>query len=118
MADEVSAAGGRVVWVVATAAGRLTPFGALAALLPPEMATVHPALVPNLVTGRLRDLAGPAPLLLVVDDAQLLDDHSAAVVLALVTSEVCRTLATVRPRRRPPTWSPRCGRTGCWTGST
>ncbi len=96
VADEVSAAGGRVVWVVATAAGRLTPFGALAALLPPEMATVHPALVPNLVTGRLRDLAGPAPLLLVVDDAQLLDDHSAAVVLALVTSEVCRTLATVR----------------------
>jgi DNA-binding CsgD family transcriptional regulator len=96
VADEVTAAGGRVVWVVATAAGRLTPFGALAALLPPEMGTVHPALVPHLVTRRLRELAGPAPVLLVVDDAQLLDDHSAAVVLALVTGRVCRTLATVR----------------------
>jgi len=100
VADEVAAAGGRVVWVVATVAGRLTPFGALAPLLPPEMATVHPALVPTLVAGRLRELAGPAPVLLVVDDAQLLDDHSAAVVLALVTGEVCRTLATVRADAR------------------
>jgi DNA-binding CsgD family transcriptional regulator len=96
VADEVTAGGGRVVWVVATAAGRLTPFGALAPLLPPEMATVHPALVPNLVTRRLAELAGPAPVLLVVDDAQLLDDHSAAAVLALVTGQVCRTVATVR----------------------
>ncbi len=96
VAEEVSAAGGQVVWVVATAAGRLTPFGALAGLLPPEMSTVHPALVPNLVTRRLRELAGPGPVLLVVDDAQLLDEHSAAAVLALVAGRVCTTLATVR----------------------
>lgn len=96
VAHEVGAAGGQVVWVVATAAGRLTPFGALAGLLPPEMATVHPALVPNLVSRRLRELAGTAPVLLVVDDAQLLDEHSAAAVLALVTGRVCAAVATVR----------------------
>ena len=34
-----------VAWIMATTASRPTPFGALTRLLPPEMATIHPALV-------------------------------------------------------------------------
>ncbi len=96
VADEVAGHVGTVVWTVATAAGRTIPFGALAPLLPPEMATVHPALVPNLVGRRLAELASDRPALLVVDDARQLDEHSAAALLALVTGRACRTLATVR----------------------
>ena len=83
-------------WIVATAASRLVPFGALGALLPADMATVHPALVPSLVAKRLRELARGGSPLLAIDDAQLLDDHSAAAVLALVTGRTARLLATVR----------------------
>lgn len=83
-------------WIVATAASRLIPFGALGALLPSDMATVHPALVPSLVADRLRRLTRGGSPLIAIDDAQLLDDHSAAVVLALVTGGTARLLATVR----------------------
>ncbi len=42
-----------------------------------------------------RRLAGDRPPLLVVDDAQQLEEHSAAALLTLVTGHACRTLATV-----------------------
>ncbi|CAA9249265.1 MAG: hypothetical protein AVDCRST_MAG41-1845, partial [uncultured Corynebacteriales bacterium] len=96
VAEEVSGHVGAVLWTVATAAARPIPFGALAPLLPADLAGVHPALVPNLVGRRLRELAGDRPALLVIDDAQLLDEHSAAAVLTLVTGRGCRVLATVR----------------------
>lgn len=76
------------VWIRATEASRQIPFGALGRLLPAEMSTVHPALVPQLVAERLRaDNSGRFPML-VVDDAQLLDEASAATVLALVGAGV------------------------------
>lgn len=84
------------VWIRATEASRQIPFGALGALLPAQMSTLHPALVPEFVAGRLRERGGGRLPLLVVDDAQLLDDSSAATVLALVTGAGARVLATVR----------------------
>lgn len=78
------------VWLRATEAARTVPFGALGPLLPTDLAGVHPALVPVLVAERLREQV------LVVDDAQLLDDASAATVLALVAEWGVPLLATLR----------------------
>jgi hypothetical protein len=88
------------VWILTTVASGLTPFGVLGPLLPPDFANVHRALVPQLVTRRLREAAGGRPLL-VVDDAQLLDEHSAAVVLSMVAAGDARLLATIATGWRP-----------------
>ncbi len=91
-----------VAWIVATAAGRSTPLGALAPLLPPDLATIHPALVAQHVSTRLRELSrsaehrAPGPPVLVVDDTQLLDAQSAAVLLSLVGARSLRLLGTMR----------------------
>ncbi len=94
-----------VGWVVATAASRGTPLGALATLLPSDLATIHPALVAQHVDARLRELGpGPrssAPPVLVVDDAQLLDAQSAAVLLSLVSARAVRLLVTMRSGDAP-----------------
>ncbi len=95
-----------VAWLVATAASKLTPLGALTALLPPDLATIHPALVAQHVSTRLRELSrserrsNVAPVL-VVDDAQLLDHQSAAVLLSLVSAKSLRLLATMRVGESP-----------------
>ena len=100
-----------VAWLMATAASRATPLGVLSRLLPPDLATIHPALVAQHVSNRLRELsseqrsAAPAravaPPVLVVDDAQLLDAQSAAVLLSLVTAKSVRLLATMRAGSNP-----------------
>ena len=96
VADDVERAGDRVERVVATAASRSIPFGALATLLPEDVNALHPALVLGAIVRRQRELGGARPTLVVVDDAHLLDDHSAAALLGLVTSGAGRVLATVR----------------------
>ncbi|MET9229623.1 helix-turn-helix transcriptional regulator [Lentzea sp. NPDC003310] len=79
VARAVAAASRREVrWVVATRTSRSIPFGALAALLPPDLTDPHP--VP--VLHALRRALGPRSLL-VVDDAHLLDEASATTLLAL-----------------------------------
>jgi DNA-binding CsgD family transcriptional regulator len=89
-----------VVWIVATEAGRGMPFAALAPLMPPDVTAVHPAIVPNLVAGRIAELVEASgrrgPPLLVLDDAHQLDEQSAACVLGLVAHQSVRLLATVR----------------------
>ena len=101
-----------VAWLMATAASRATPLGVLSRLLPPDLATIHPALVAQHVSTRLRELssrrsdpplrlARVAPPVLVVDDAQLLDAQSAAVLLSLVTAKSVRLLATMRAGSNP-----------------
>ena len=102
VADRCREVGQTVVWMVATEAGRGMPFGALAPLMPGDVTALHPALVPSLVGRRLAELAGAAAEpsrtlpLLVVDDAHLLDEASAACVLGLVTNRSARVLVTVR----------------------
>ena len=84
------AAGGDVEWVVATEAGRGTPFGALSVLLPDDVADLHPARV----LGALRRRFGARRPLIVVDDAHLLDEASAATVLGLASTRAARLLVT------------------------
>lgn len=97
-----------VAWLMATRASRSTPLGALGGLLPPDLATIHPALVAQHVSTRLRELSRTAPPprrtappVLVVDDAQLLDPQSAAVLLSLVSAKSVRLLGTMRAGETP-----------------
>lgn len=102
VADRARATGDQVAWAVATAASRPTPFGAIAPLLPDDLVTLHPALVLGRVAKRLRPPEARRPPLVVVDDAHLLDDQSAAVVLGLASTEAARIVATVRTGATPP----------------
>lgn len=66
---------------------------------------------------RGRDKPTVKPLLL-VDDAQLLDDHSAAALLSVVHQRGARALVTVRLGGRPPDAVTALWKTACSTGST
>ena len=94
-----------VAWIVATSASRSIPLGALTRLLPPDLATIHPALVAQHVSTRLRELSrdqrSTAAPVLVVDDLQLLDPQSAAVLLSLVGAKSVRLLGTMRSGENP-----------------
>ena len=102
LAHRVARSGERVEWIVATAASRPMPFGALAPLLPDDLATLHPALVLGALARHLRASGGRRPPLIVVEDAHLLDDASAATVLGLVTAGAARVLVTVREGHPAP----------------
>ena len=95
-AERLTAGGAYVAWVVATSASRSMAFGALAPLLPDDLASLHPALVMGAVARRLREVAADRPIVVVVDDAHHLDDQSAATVLGLVTGGAARLLLTMR----------------------
>lgn len=95
-----------VGWVVATAASRTIPLGALGSLLPADLASIHPALIVQHVDTRLRELGRAdhrrtAAPVLVLDDAQLLDAQSAAVLLSLVAAKSLRLLVTMRSGSSP-----------------
>ena len=96
VADRTRADGGNVMWTVATEASRNIPFGALAVLVPDDVTSFHPVLAIGLFGRRLRALGGGQPALLVVDDAQLLDDQSAVTLLGLVCTGAAKALVTVR----------------------
>ena len=83
--------------VVATAAAATIPFGAVSHLLPGGGPPTIADFIAALRDGRL----GAAPTVL-VDDAQLLDDASAALVLAIATTGVAPLLLTVRSHERTP----------------
>ena len=106
VADVLAERGVPVVRVLATAAGRSIPFAALGPLLPVDLRDFQLALVPGMIMRSLADLSARVkpsvrPLLL-VDDAQLLDDHSAAALLSVVHQRGARALVTVRLGGRPP----------------
>ena len=85
-------------WISCTASASTIPFGATARFLGrvlPEDFDVH-ARASELVGKMVARLAETPGLLLVVDDAQLLDELSALVVHHLVLSDVVPVLATVR----------------------
>ena len=92
----------RTEWLVATEASKLIPFGALAPLLPDGVDPFHPAAVLGAINRCHGARDGQRPTLVVIDDAQLLDDHSAAAVLGLVASAGGRVLATVRTGQTAP----------------
>jgi DNA-binding CsgD family transcriptional regulator len=96
VARHVEAAGGRVERLVATEASRSISFGTLAPVLPENIIPLHPALVLNAIRRHQQELGGAGPPLFVVDDVHLLDDHSAATLLGLVSADVVRIVATIR----------------------
>lgn len=81
--------------IVATAAAGDIPFGALAPFLPPDAGAFGlPALL--LVRHGLVDGAQDQPLVLVVDDAQQLDEASAAVLHQMAVSGEAQLITTQR----------------------
>jgi DNA-binding CsgD family transcriptional regulator len=88
-----------VVWLAATDAGRHVPFGTMAELVPTSTAPHATAVLPA-IRDALRDRAGGRRVVLVIDDAHLLDGPSAAVLLGLVPA--VRVVVTARPGRPAP----------------
>jgi DNA-binding CsgD family transcriptional regulator len=92
-----------VVWAVATRAASTVPFGPLAHLLPAFPAEpVNRFDVLRRAADVLTERAGGARLLVAVDDAHLLDDASAALVLQLAATRAAFVLATTRTGEPAP----------------
>lgn len=100
-----------VEWAVATAAARVIPFGALAHLVhdtdesggtPRSVAEADPLEVLRRTAKGWRDRLAGQRLVLGVDDAHLLDDHSAALLHHLVITDVAFVVATVRAEEPRP----------------
>lgn len=86
-----------VEWVQATRSAAAVPLAAVAALVPDDARADEEA--PQLLRHCAQSLAERAqrrPVLIVVDDAQLLDPVSAALILHLATTGTAFVLATVR----------------------
>ena len=96
---QAEAAGAVTTRVAATRAAAAIPLGALAPLLPELGEGVNPLIAGR---GALRTLAGDQPLVLLVDDAHLLDDVSAALILQLAMTREAFVVATVRTGERLP----------------
>ncbi len=87
-----------VALLAGTEAAQPYPFGAFAALLPPGLAAVGPDSQADLLRYYARELvdsAGGRPLLLVVDDAHLLDNGSSMLVHQLSLTATATVLACV-----------------------
>jgi DNA-binding CsgD family transcriptional regulator len=91
--------------IAASRAAATIPLGAFAALLPPPTGGVAPALTHaslHEAGGALRRLGGDAPLVLLADDAHLLDEASAALLLQVVVDGSVLAVVTVPTGERPP----------------
>lgn len=89
-----------VARIVATAAGRSVPFGALAPILDDTVIGGHATAVAAIITRRFAGSARPPVLL--VDDLQEIDEPSASVLLSLVANGSIRLLGTIRDGGKPP----------------
>lgn len=98
--DLAERAGRATLWVTGTHSAARTPLGAFASLLPDVEGTSAAAdTVQDLVRRSARALVergAGKPLVLFVDDAQLLDDVSAGLIHTLVASEAVTVVLTVR----------------------
>ena len=105
--------------LVATAAGRSIPFGALSSLLPLDLTAIHPALVVQQLTARLRraTASGRGAARPRGRRRAAARSQSAAALLTLVTTGTVRLLATVRSDLDHRTRSPRCGR-NVWSSAS
>ncbi len=88
--------GAATLWIQATRSAASVPVGAFAGVIPGD---VRSDVLFELLRGSaaaLTELAGVRPLVVGVDDAQLLDPTSAALVLHLANAAAGFVLATVR----------------------
>lgn len=93
--ETAQAAGFMTVTVRATRAASSIPFGALEPIVGDELGEGSVGVLRS-ARERILAIAGGSPLVLLVDDAQLLDDMSATLVLQLAGEENVFVLATVR----------------------
>ena len=89
--------GARVVWAHGSTAARPLPLGAFAGLL-----DVPAGDAAETIGGALDQLARQQPLVLAVDDAHLLDEHSAIVLHRVVVRRLAPALVTLRTREPAP----------------
>jgi DNA-binding NarL/FixJ family response regulator len=85
-----------VEWVQATRSAATVPLAALAGLVPDQARSDDVVQLMRQCAESLAERAGRRRVLLAIDDAQLLDPVSAALVLHLATSGTAFVLATVR----------------------
>ena len=91
-----SARGAETEWVQATAGAASIPLGAFAALVPPGVRADDRLQLFGLCAEVLRERGGSQRVVLGVDDAQLLDPTSAALVLHVASSGTAFAVVTVR----------------------
>jgi DNA-binding CsgD family transcriptional regulator len=84
------------VWAQATASSATIPLGALAGVIPDEVRSDDPFELVRRSGAALRARGEGRPVMLVVDDAQLLDPASATLLLQLATTPVACVVVTVR----------------------
>ncbi|HKP44147.1 helix-turn-helix transcriptional regulator [Mycobacterium sp.] len=99
-ADVVAQAGWVVRRVAGTATGRHVPLGAFARWA--DDSDTSPLALARKVLVELAAGSGGAPLLVVVDDAHLLDDLSALVVHQLVLQDMASVIVTIRTGEPAP----------------
>ncbi len=88
--------GALVDWVQATSSAATVPLGAFAGLIPDDVRSDNALELMRHSTDALRRRAGGRKIVLGVDDAQLLDPVSAALVLHLTHTASAFVIATVR----------------------
>ena len=97
--DAVDAAGqdgASVSWIHATRSAAAVPLGAFAGLMPADVRSDQPLELMRRSAAALRERAAGRPVVIGVDDAQLLDPTSAALVLHLTVTGAAFVVATVR----------------------
>ena len=95
----VEAAGRSTLWVTATHSSARTPLGVFAALLPEAVGSASTDTLQDLLRRaavQLVERSKGRPLVLFVDDAQLLDEPSAGLIHQLVATETVLVVAPVR----------------------
>ncbi|MDO8211758.1 LuxR family transcriptional regulator [Conexibacter sp. CPCC 206217] len=94
--------GAYATWVRATRSAASVPLGAFAGVVPAQARADDLLALMRGSIETLRERAAGRPLLVAVDDAQLLDAPSAALVLQLVETGAGFVVATVRSGEPPP----------------
>ena len=93
---EAEGAGTAPLWVQATRSAATIPLGALAGVLPGRVGSDDPLTVLRTSAQALTERAGRRQLVLGVDDAQHLDETSAALVLHLARTSAAFIVVTLR----------------------
>ncbi|HYF44762.1 MAG TPA: AAA family ATPase, partial [Acidimicrobiales bacterium] len=99
-ADELAAGGRETLWVAATRTAAGIPFAAFAPLLPVGPVDADPTV--DVLARLLDEVRSRHGLVVVVDDAPLLDDSSAALLHQLALGPDAFVIATVRTGEEPP----------------
>jgi DNA-binding CsgD family transcriptional regulator len=88
--------GAHTTWAQATRSAATVPLGAFAGLLPDDVRSDEPLELLRRGVASLRDSGGSGTVVLGVDDAQLLDPISAALVQQVALSGAAFVVATIR----------------------